>query len=79
MKERTDLPLVKVTKTDAHGRFDFGPLPKGHYSLNLEAADGDTWFYVEVGTHPNHDNYLIDISPVYPDCSGGHEFLPVPK
>jgi hypothetical protein len=74
-----DLPVVKVIRTDSHGAFDFGTLPKGHYSLGLEDPwIGTDWFDVEIASLPKRiDLVRIDISPVWPDCTGGHEFLSV--
>ncbi len=42
---------VAAVKTDKKGTFDFGSIPKGHYSLQIEAKDSDRmggWFDVEV-------------------------------
>jgi hypothetical protein len=33
------MPLVKTTSTDGDGRFDFGAMPPGHYTLTLD--DGE--------------------------------------
>lgn len=74
----SDRPTVKVVRTDKHGRFDFGALRKGHYSLNIQDPwGGDSWFDVEVASLLTPIDFVnIDISPVKPDCTGGHEFLP---
>jgi hypothetical protein len=70
---------VAVVKTDAHGNFDFGAIPKGHYSLAIDVKDpgrmGD-WFDVEVTDAVNATkDIVIDVSPIHPDCKGGHEFI----
>jgi hypothetical protein len=70
-----DLPptVVKTVETDGEGMFDFGPLRAGHYTLAID--DGDS-FDVEIKELPQiTDSVRIDVSPVYPDCSGGHEFI----
>ena len=69
--------LVKAVKTDQHGWFDFGELPKGHYTLVIDwPSDYAQWFDVEITTLPKPTaSVKIDVSPAYPDCTGGHEFL----
>ena len=65
--------LVKTVETDDHGSFDFGPLGIGHYTLRI---DDENSFYVEIKDLPRKtESVTIDVSPVYPDCSGGHEFI----
>lgn len=65
--------LVKTVETDDHGSFDFGPLRIGHYTLRI---DDDNSFDVEIKDLPQKtESVTIDASPVYPDCSGGHEFI----
>ena len=75
----SELKKVAVVRSDSHGNFDFGKLPIGHYYLNIESRRSDAlndWFEVEVNeTVKPTDNVLIDISPIRPDCSGGHEFI----
>ena len=73
----TDLPVVKTVQADAHGRFDFGALAEGHYILVLSDPAGRMDSFEVQITHSVHptSSILIDISPVYPGCSGGHEFL----
>ncbi len=75
---REDMPLVKTTSTDSAGSFDFGPLQSGHYTMILD--DGEwghsDWFDVEVKDLPHKTKSItIDISPTFPDCKGGHEFI----
>lgn len=69
--------LVKTVETDDHGRFDFGPLKLGHYTLRIDDND---LFGVEVKDLPRKtESVTIDVSPIYPDCKGGHEFIPKVK
>jgi hypothetical protein len=74
---RREMPLVKAIKTDKRGRFDFGELPKGHYTLVIDwPTEYAEWFDVEITTLPKPTTSVkIDVSPVYPDCTGGHEFM----
>jgi hypothetical protein len=68
----TDLPLVKAVETDNDGRFDFGPVETGHYTLVVE----NDRFDVEVKDLPHFtESVTVDVSPFYPDCTGGHEFI----
>lgn len=65
--------LVKTVETDDQGSFDFGPLKIGHYTLRI---DDDNSFDVEIkDLSQKTESVTIDASPVYPDCSGGHEFI----
>ena len=65
-------PIVKTLETDGKGAFDFGPLRTGHYTL---AIDGEDSFNVEIRELPKvTESVTIDVSPVYTDCTGGHEF-----
>jgi hypothetical protein len=75
---RSERPIVKVIKTDSNGGFDFGELPTGHYILEVAAPwGGDSLFNVEIVSLPRPiDFQVIDISPAYPDCTGGHELVP---
>jgi len=68
---------IATARTDSHGRFDFGILPAGHYLLEIAInGSGVDWFDVEITTKIKAtESVLIDISPVAPDCSGGHEFI----
>jgi hypothetical protein len=53
--------------------FDFGPLRTGHYRLAIDDKDS---FDVEIKELPQvTESVTIDVSPVYPDCTGGHEFI----
>lgn len=72
-RNRNDMPpIVKTLETDGKGAFDFGPLRTGHYTLVINGEDS---FDVEIKEPPKvTESVTIDVSPVYPDCSGGHEF-----
>ena len=72
------MPVVKVTKTDVNGHFDFGEVAAGHYRLTVDDRDWGTsdWFDVEVKLQPKPTaGVTIDVSPASPDCTGGHEFI----
>lgn len=65
--------LVKTIETDEHGSFDFGPLKLGHYTLAIDDAE---LFEVEIKDLPRKiESVTIDVSPISPDCTGGHEFI----
>src|SRR6266568_731045 len=65
--------LVKTIETDDRGSFDFGPLKLGHYTLRIDDND---LFEVEVkDLSRKTESVTIDVSPINPDCKGGHEFL----
>jgi hypothetical protein len=52
---------VKAVETDNVGRFDFGPVKTGHYTLVVE----DDRFDVEVKDLPHlTESVTIDVSPV---------------
>ena len=68
-----DGSLIKTVETDDQGNFDFGSLRVGHYTLRIDDND---LFDVEVKDLPRvTSSVIIDVSPVSPDCSGGHEFI----
>ena len=70
--------IVRQVETDENGRFDFGTLPTGHYTLVISSGSGVDRFDVEVKPlQKPTESVTIDISPVYPDCTGGHEFISV--
>ena len=75
--DRSEMPLVKTVKTDRSGRFDFGDLQEGHYTLVIDwPSEYAEWFDVEIKKLPKSTaSVKIDVSPVYPDCTGGHEFI----
>lgn len=68
---------VATMRTDQHGAFDFGILREGHYTLVIDwpVEDGDQ-FDVEITKLAAQTSSVeIDVSPVNPDCTGGHEFI----
>jgi hypothetical protein len=77
LHDRSEMPLVKTAKTDGSGRFDFGELQEGHYTLVIDwPSEYAEWFDVEIKKLPRPTTSVkIDVSPVYPDCTGGHEFI----
>ena len=75
----SELKKITVAETDAHGNFDLGKIEIGHYFLNIDAKGSAVlkdWFEVEVTDKVKPTkSVLIDISPIHPDCKGGHEFI----
>lgn len=74
--DRTETPFIKAVTTDKNGKFDFGNVPAGHYTLVIDwpVADGNS-FDVEIkNSTAETSSVTIDVSPVDPDCRGGHEF-----
>jgi hypothetical protein len=72
------LEPVKTVLTGTDGKFDFGSLRPSHYYLRIDDGKGELsdWFEVEVKGPPSpKESVMIDISPIRPDCSGGHEFI----
>jgi hypothetical protein len=64
--------------TGKDGQFDFGMIEPGHYYLEIDDKEGSLydWFQVEVKGPPKpKESVTVDISPVQPDCRGGHEFM----
>jgi hypothetical protein len=71
-----DLKKIAEVMADSDGNFDFGLVPKGHYSLKIVSDQNDDWFDVEVIDAARKTAHVtIDTSPVSPDCSGGHKFI----
>jgi len=74
-----DLKQLAVVKAGSHGDFDFGAIPNGHYSLAINVKDSDRmggWFDVEVSdTVKPTKEIMVYVSPIHPDCTGGHEFI----
>lgn len=69
---------LKTTTTGEDGKFDFGAVEPGHYYLEVDDKAGSLydWFEIEVKGPVNpKESVIIDISPIQPDCSGGHEFI----
>src|ERR1039458_3402743 len=71
-----ELKRVAAIKTDSYGDFDFGDIPKGHYSLDINVTGSDRlggWFDVEItDSVKTTKNITIDVSPITPECTGGH-------
>jgi hypothetical protein len=65
--------VVKTVETDKNGDFDFGPLKIGHYTLRIDGEGFDV--EVKEALHRVTDSVIVDVSPVFPDCTGGHEFI----
>ncbi len=69
-------PIVKQVEADDHGNFDFGTLPVGHYTLLIASTRGEDMFEVQVTPLQKPTaSVTFDVSPNYPDCTGGHEFI----
>ena len=72
--------IVKQVVADDHGNFDFGSLPAGHYTLLIASTRGEDRFDVQVTPLQKPTaSVTIDVSPNYPDCTGGHEFISTPE
>ena len=72
------MSLVKKAVADREGNFDFGSLNQGHYTLVVDDArwGHSDWFDVEITKLPREtESVIVDISPNFPDCKGGHEFI----
>jgi hypothetical protein len=68
-------PIVAKTTTNSSGNFEFTFLKPGHYTLKIQTREHEDYFDVEVTDKVTKTSrVLIDISPVEPDCTGGHEF-----
>ncbi len=64
-------PVLKEVAADRVGRFDFGEVPAGHYTLVISVPWGDDSFDVQITRMKNAtDSVTIDISPVSADCTG---------
>jgi len=71
---------VKQVVADDQGNFDFGTLPVGHYTLLITSSRGEDMFDVEVTPLQKPTaSVTVDVSPNYPDCTGGHEFISKPE
>lgn len=66
-------PLARIVANSA-GEFEFAALKEGHYSIQVKGGGLAGWFDVEITNQvPPTERMTIDISPVSPDCSGGHQ------
>jgi hypothetical protein len=72
-----DLKLVAKVKSDDSGHFDFGSIAEGRYILRIVAkGSGEDRFEVKVTPKAKPtESILVDVSPVMPDCSGGHKSI----
>jgi hypothetical protein len=69
---------VKSAVTTADGRFDFGSVKPGHYTLAItdDYSQHSDRFDVEIKGLPDPKQFeIINISPATPDCKGGHKFI----
>ncbi len=74
-----DFKTIGVVKAGSHGNFDFGAVPKGHYSLVVNVKNSDRmggWFDIEVTDAVKPTGRItVDVSPIAPHCTDGHEFI----
>jgi hypothetical protein len=77
VKDLDRLPVFKTALTDKSGNFDFGEVAPGHYFLTIDTPWGwEDVFTVEMkNIGIDTSSVDIDISPNFPDCTGGHEFI----
>jgi hypothetical protein len=67
-------PLAQTIANSA-GEFEFGTLKEGHYSLFIKGGGMQDSFDIEITNKvPRTKEVTLDISPIFPDCTGGHEF-----
>jgi hypothetical protein len=68
-------PAVALTRTTSAGEFEFGNVKEGHYRLEIRGETMYGLFDVEITTQaPTTKSIVIEVSPIFPDCKGGHEF-----
>lgn len=68
-------PAVARVKANSAGEFDFGNILEGHYRLEISGENLYDLFDVEVTNKALATrSIMIDVSPIFPDCTGGHEF-----
>lgn len=80
LREPSKTPPMRSTTTGKDGEFDFGVLPNGHYTLFIDVPWGSQRFDVQIiGLSRQTETVMIDVSPIYPDCKGGHEFTVTAK
>ena len=71
--KRDNKPLAR-TVANSTGEFEFAALKEGHYTLGIKGNGLEDWFDIEITNKvPVTKQITIDISPVAPDCTGGHE------
>jgi len=72
-------PFARTVANPA-GEFEFAALKEGHYTLRIRGGGMQDAFDVEITSKvPFTKEVTLDISPIFPDCSGGHEFEVQPK
>lgn len=72
--------IVKKVIADPQGGFDFGTLALGHYALLIQSTRGEDMFDVQVTSLEKPTaSVTLDVSPNYPDCTDGHEFVSKPE
>jgi hypothetical protein len=65
---------IAVTRTNPAGEFEFKGVPEGHYLLVIDGGSLQDAFQVEITSKVKPTkSILIDISPTFPDCTGGHQ------
>ena len=75
-EDRQNLNELATVKADRDGQFDFGGVPTGHYTLAVDSDKYSQWFDVEITPAVKQtESVLIDVSPYFPDCEGGHELI----
>jgi hypothetical protein len=68
-------PAVAKATTNSAGEFEFKDIKEGHYRLEVDGGALQDMFDVEITKKvPPTAWVTIDVSPNFPDCSGGHEF-----
>jgi hypothetical protein len=77
IRDRTETPFIKTVTTDKNGSFDFGGVPVGQYTLVIDwpVADGNSFDLEIKNSIAETSSVTVDVSPVDPDCKGGHEFI----
>jgi hypothetical protein len=72
--DRKQPAMARVT-TNSAGEFEFANIGEGHYRLEISSDNLQDLFDVEVTSKVSPtQRMVIDISPIFPDCTGGHEF-----
>jgi hypothetical protein len=67
---------VRSVGVDQKGYFDFGALAEGHYTLDIKGPGLNDMYDVQITALPRPTSSVtIDVSPNYPDCTGGHVFI----
>ena len=68
-------PAIARTQTTPAGEFEFGDIKEGHYRLEIHGESRHSLFDVEITNQVSKTkSILIDVSPIHPDCTGGHQF-----